>query len=860
MNSFEHELQEKLIYEFKLRKEEPIDKEKFDKIYIKAKKLYESEKHELFLEPKMFAMVYLGITAGAYKMLIGGYQRAKILKDYEIKESQIQALRKRIIYEEKLHRGDLKNYSELLQYYNKYFIPLMENDFYERVLDVNSFSLRNVKPKKSSKENLEEEKEHKTGVIKNEVITDEEIEAFRERVLKEELLHKDDKITYNKFLEIYNKHFIPLSEEEFARRILDISKKTYTEMKFYPDKKGIILSTIQIPENIKIIRKEILRREKLHIRDEIKYDRFNEILDNNYLPISRVDYADLILDISKDSLRSAKYDKKRNMTILAKEDYPACEEIKCIRENLIRAYKLHKGDKITYSQFLEMYNDERFYLPIADEEFAKEIFDIEPSTFRSIKSGFREDTGILKNENVGQDEIKNLKKHILEEFKVGQKITYDELEYIYNKYYIRLSIKEYADKVLDIKSIKDLKNKKYVKQDPNNPEKTIVKRMKKMIFLGEELENLKIRVYKSNLIYDGMEITRKHFMKLYKSSAHAFSYLMFGRIFLGMELGKTNALILGRTRKEKVSINIPFEINEDNQEQFREIQQARIESLLYEGKLPNEIAEELMVLPQDIDLKIAEVMKIKNVGKEKVEKARVKKLLFTNINSPQMAIKLHININDIKNISKIIISEEIQRYMKEGLTFEEAKDEVLRNLLSVRGKTFKKEEIPETETDKRKKKQKRILKARARRISDDYNGTPKQQENLKEYITTCMKDIDTSEDDITDIDTLEEAILLLDKDEEFIKFFTRYCISKEEYKRANGFLAYYLGDFSIRESDKKVLRELYKEIKKASERKKVIEGVLISKKGYSGYDVGEMQEVKKEINQELSKILKEIEF
>ncbi len=856
MDNFQNELQERIIYEFKLRKEEPIDKEKFDKIYSRAKKLYESEMNETFLAPKMFGMEYLGITNSSYKSLIGGYQRAKILKDYEVDIDKIRALREKIIYEERLHKGDLKSYNELLLYYDKYYIPLMEKDFFEKILDINIFSLRNIKPKSTSQEISEDEKEHKTAVIKNETISDEEIESFRERVLKEELLHKDDKITYNRFLEIYNKHFIPLSEEDFAKRILDINKKTYNEMKFYPDRNVIILSNVQIPDNIKEIRKDIVKRERLHRKEEIQYDRFNEIFDNNYLPISRVDYAELILDIFKDSLSSAKYDSKRKMVVLTKEEYPTCEEIKAIRENIIRTYKMHKGDKITYSKFLEIYNDERFYLWITEEEFAKEIFDIEPASYRGIKGGFRDNAGILKNEEVSQDEIRDLRKHILEEFRVGQKITFEELEYIYNKYYIRLSIKEYADKVLDINSIKDLKNKKFEKEDPNNPEKKIVKRMKKMIFLGEELDNLKSQLYKSNLVYDGMEITRSHFMELYKSCPHAFSYLMFGKLFLGMDLGKTNALVLGRTRKEIAMIHVPHEINKDNQKQFMNLQYSRIESLLYDGKLPNEIAEELMILPQDIDKKISEVMKRKNMDKGKIEKARVKNLLFTNINSPQMAIKLHIDIGTIKNISKVIILEEIQKYMQEGLSFDEAKDEVLRDLVSVRGKTLKKDE----KSDNKISKSKMLLKKRTEKAIDDYKGSPKEKQVLNDYIAECMKEANSDNEDVMDIDVLEEAILLLDKDDESIKFFTRYCIGKEEYKRANVFLAYYLGDFSIKEADKKPLRELYKEIRRASERKKAIESVLVNKTIHNGYSASENQELKREVNKNILEMLEEIDF
>lgn len=386
-----------------------------------------------------------------------------------------------------------------------------------------------------------------------------------------------------------------------------------------------------------------------------------------------------------------------------------------------------------------------------EEDFAKAMFDIEKDSYEGIKYSVREDTSILKNEVVSKQEIENVRTQILEEFKIGQKITYDELEYIYNKYYLKLSIKEYADKVLDIKAIKDLKNKRYDNKDPKNPGKT--KKMKTMIFLGEELEKLKHNVIISNMLYDGLEITRDHFMKLYKEYSHALSYLMFGKLILGMNMNDTNALVLGRNRKVRVNTNLHPDINESNKEKFIENQYDRIEELLYSGNLSSDIADKLMISQYDIDKKISQVMQARNIDRKRVDKARVKQKLFSDITLYKIAIKLHMNIEDVKQISTIIIAEEIQKYMnQDGLTFEDAVEEIQKELLSVRGK------ISKDFVSMQKDKDRIILTARARRLIEEYEGKPKQKKNLKAYVDLCRDDIKNGEFDKANIDILEQSI------------------------------------------------------------------------------------------------------
>lgn len=830
MDAFHEKIQHKIIEEFKLRIEQSINKDEFYAIYNRTKELYEQDGKEETLSLLEFAKEYLGLTVSAYKAVKGGYQNAKILKNYIVEEKDIQELRKRIIYEEKLHSGDLKSYRELLEYYNKYFIPLVEKDFFEKIFDIGDSTFKRIKPKKreeSSIDNGVEKKEVKAEIIRNVVITEQEIEQLRNEVLSGELLHKDDTISYKKFLEIYKKYFIPLSEEDFAEQILDINKKNYTTIKFYPDKTTKILTKVKIPANIEEIRESIIRKERLHRKDKISYNRFNKILDNNYLPISRKDYSDLILDISESTLRSAKFDEERKIGILSRQKYPSKEEIEDIRKNIIKTYKLHKGDKITYNKFLNIYNDKRFYISLSEEEFAREILDIEIDMYQAIKYDTRDDTSILKNEIVSQEEIDELSKEILKEFKVGQKIDYDELLYIYNKYYIRLSIKEYANRVLNIKSIKDLKNKKYIVQDSNNPEKTKVKKMKTMIFLGVELEKLKNNIVVSNNLYNDMEITRQYFMKLYQSYSHAMSYMMFGKLVLGIDMYDTNALILGRNRKVRVSTNLPYDVNKMNRERFIKNQDDRIEELLYEGKLPDEIANQLMISQYDIDEKVDSILLSRNIKGELIEKARVKRKLFSDTKLYKIAIQLHMSIEDVKKISRIVISEEIHRYMSEDkLTFEEATNEILEELLSIRDKKISKQEV--VSEGVKETKTRKILIAKIKKLSSEYEGKPKQKKSLEECVEFFKKDIQQGKFDKENINYLEQAILFLDKDYENIEVFIRYCIKQEEYKRANGFIAYYLNDYSINEKEKEKLRILHQEIKSAWKKSDAIKLIVNS--------------------------------
>ena len=62
---------------------------------------------------------------------------------------------------------------------------------------------------------------------------------------------------------------------------------------------------------------------------------------------------------------------------------------------------------------------------------------------------------------------------------------------------------------------------------------------------------------------------------------------------------------------------------------------------------------------------------------------------------------------------------------------------------------------------------------------------------------------------------MENVILSIEAEDDDIQFFVKLCIKNQEYKRANGFVSYYIEDMSRSTEERKKLGMLYKIIKEA---------------------------------------------
>ena len=273
-----------IIYTLKLRKNDSIYYQEFLEIYKKSQEILGQE--GIFLNEKEFAEQILEITLLSYKSMKYAKGSAKILKNYQVDSQDIKTIREKLICQERLHKDQQLTYNKIRQFFEneQYFLPLEEKEYFEKMLDITNFRLRNIKAKPDKA---------KTSILENEEVSDEEIRSFKEKLLKEEKLHSGDTLTYEQCRNLFEKHHIRISEIDFMNKILDITNKVYTEARCYPQKRVWILKKTTISEELILkIRRYIIWKEKLYKKQGMNYDEFKAIFDKYYTVLSEKEFAE----------------------------------------------------------------------------------------------------------------------------------------------------------------------------------------------------------------------------------------------------------------------------------------------------------------------------------------------------------------------------------------------------------------------------------------------------------------------------------------------------------------------------------------------------------------------------------------
>lgn len=287
-----------IIYTLKLRKNDSIYYQEFLEIYKKSQEILGQE--GIFLNEKDFAEQILELTLLSYKAIKYAKGSAKILKNYQVDSQEIENIRKKLICQERLHKGQQLTYNKIRQFFEneQYFLPLEEKEYFEKMLDITNFRLRNIKSKPNKA---------KTSILENEEVSDEEIRSFKEKLLKEEKLHSGDTLTYEQCRNLFEKHHIRISEIDFMDKILDITNKAYTEIRYNPQKRVRILKKTTLNKELILkIRRYIIWKEKLYKKQEKIYDEIKAIFDKYYTVLSEIEFTEKILDITEASLRTVK--------------------------------------------------------------------------------------------------------------------------------------------------------------------------------------------------------------------------------------------------------------------------------------------------------------------------------------------------------------------------------------------------------------------------------------------------------------------------------------------------------------------------------------------------------------------------
>lgn len=228
-----------------------------------------------------------------------------ILGNIEIPEEYIEQIRKKVIDDNDLTYNQLMSLEQMRQIYNKVasidhvcFI-MGEKTFICRVLGVPLYNYQQLSSGTT----------YRSYILSNGEEID--LKLIREKIIRENSLHYDDVIGYDKLHELHQKYAPTVREYLFALQVLDIDQSALDNirhLKGYKNTHILLDEPLPTQEEIDKIKEQVLKKYRLKRRQVIDYKFFEEIY-NNFGGIMPKDmFAERILDISSQSLRKIRND------------------------------------------------------------------------------------------------------------------------------------------------------------------------------------------------------------------------------------------------------------------------------------------------------------------------------------------------------------------------------------------------------------------------------------------------------------------------------------------------------------------------------------------------------------------------
>ncbi len=409
-------IRKEIVQEYNLHIDDLIDYETFKQIYSKYKQRY-TEKQ---LSEDVFGTPLGYFTRGTTTRI---FQRVQLSKE------NIKYLRDIIIKEKKLHSEDKITYEELERLHKQYGGILSINQFAIKILDILETQIPNMKSGQNA------------TILKNEYLSLEELEKITQKIVKDYGLHIKDIINHEQFIEMYEKYGGRLSKRQFSEDVLDISYDLISERS---DFRSIILSsTIISEEYIEDLIKRILKETKLKIRQKIDYKKFCEIDKQYGGDLREIDFAELILQVSKSMYYIIKENKDDKATIFTNVEIDETEYDQ-LKDKILEENNLHIKDFIDYIQFLEVYN--QYDTSLNEQDFARIILGLSQTDYNNIKYRENSKARILKNEKISEEEIKQ-KREFFKKME-GKRINYNQLRIIHKQYGGKMNEAFFCEQIL----------------------------------------------------------------------------------------------------------------------------------------------------------------------------------------------------------------------------------------------------------------------------------------------------------------------------------------------------------------------------------------------------------------------------
>lgn len=356
---------------------------------------------------------------------------------------------------------------------------------------------------------------------------------LRKRMIREEKLHIEDSIDYEKFQYLYKKYAPELEEREFAKYFLDIDFSAWYKLQSKERKNAVILKReYYIDEEFDEIENIMKEDCNLYSISSINYDTLTFLWNTYGDRFSLKMFAEEIFGLSDkrvDDLNSNR-NSSASINIDRKNlEFTRCE-IRELREKIIEDYNLHIESTLTLEEFNKIYNECNLY-GLDEVTFGTKIFKIRQDTCRRFIKGKRPKIIIFSSYPVSSTSIIELREKVilLEKLKM-KKINPDEFWKLYDKYGGILTSSLFAEEILDttLDLVRASKRKKHE-----------ISILGKIEITDENIENLRNKViFKFNLKYHQL-MTIREMRVIYNSmqSEDLSYYIMSERDFIIKILG-----------------------------------------------------------------------------------------------------------------------------------------------------------------------------------------------------------------------------------------------------------------------------------------------------------------------------------
>lgn len=339
-----------------------------EKGYINKKITYKEFK-ELYQElgagmKEAYFADILGINYSNYMGLKEGKNKATVLKNYELQEQSVNEIRNKVT--QMGYRNTAIDYEEFKTLYNMLGKNMKESQF-AQILGITYSNYNNIKKKgtraKVLKDNLVE-------------LTKEEREEIIKQIKKLGYV-PGDSISYEEFMDLYEKFNNKLSKPDFAVQILKINYSSYNDMKGKRTRAKIFKDLQNLSEEEKIQIKEQLIADGYE-NTKISYEEFTKMHEKYGKKISQTEFMKL-LGIKYNNFHSMKSAKTK--TRILKRYITEEEKIK-IKNDLVEQGYWKKS--LDYKEFLKLYN--KYGKGINETEFA-EIIGMKYASYSKTKNG-----------------------------------------------------------------------------------------------------------------------------------------------------------------------------------------------------------------------------------------------------------------------------------------------------------------------------------------------------------------------------------------------------------------------------------------------------------------------------------------